>query len=146
MARWTTIALFTALPLWAAESIDELHERATTAHRQRNIGEASAFYARMLAAEPPAKPSENERALVRQFAPRLHLVAGEFFPLKDIVAIVHPDRPVIAYHLFWDDDIGYPADNEPCDHEIVWVEYDPATRVIVQVWTYFHGRVVSTPV
>ena len=61
------------------------------------------------------------------FAPRLVLVRGEFFPLKDIAAILHPEKPIIAYHLFWEDDLGFPSDNDPCDHEVVWIEYDPAS-------------------
>jgi hypothetical protein len=79
--------------------------------------------------------------LILKFAPRLHTVKGEFFPLKDIVAVMHPDRPVIAYHLFWDDDIDFPADNEPADHEIVWIEYDPTTKAVVQISTYLHGYI-----
>ena len=66
---------------------------------------------------------------------------GEYFPLKDIVAIIHPDKPVIAYHLFWDDDIDFPADNEPADHEIVWVEYDPVSKAVVQISTYLHSYI-----
>jgi len=56
----------------------------------------------------------------------------------------HPERPVIAYHLFWEDDLGFPSDNDPCDHEIVWIEYSPTTHDVVRVWTYFHGNIVTT--
>jgi hypothetical protein len=120
-----------------------LNEQAIAAHRQRNLGEASRFYARVLKLDSPVEPTAAQRALVLKFAPRLHTVSGEFFPLKNIAALVHPDRPVIGYHLFWDDDIAYPSDNEPCDHEIVWVEYDPATEQVVRVFTYFHGKILS---
>jgi len=113
------------------------------AHRKRCLSEASAAYTRLLERDRPADPTAEQRALIFKFAPRLYLVDGEFFPLKDIVAILHPDRPVIGYHLFWEDDIAYPADNDPCDHEIVWIEYDPATLKVVRVSTYFHGRVLS---
>jgi hypothetical protein len=126
------------------DTLSALNETAQAAQRKRNIGDASALYRRILEAEPPAEPTAAQRELVLRFAPRLNKVAGEFFPLKDIAAIVHPERPVIAYHLFWEDDIAYPADNEPCDHEIVWVEYDPATQRVVRVSSYFHGRIVST--
>lgn len=128
----------------AAETTAALNERALDAHRKRNIGDASALYGRVLEAEPPATPTAGQRALVLRFAPRLFHVAGEFFPLKDFAAILHPEKPIIAYHLFWEDDIGYPADNEPCDHEVVWVEYDPATRRVTRVTTYFHGKIIST--
>ena len=47
--------------------------------------------------------------------------------IRDLVAIHHPVQPWIAYHLFWGDDIDFPEDNDPADHEIVWVAYDPAT-------------------
>ncbi len=145
--RWVMVgALLWAMPVHGAESLEELAERAAAAHRQRNIGDASGLYGRMLQLEPPALPTDAQRELALKLAPRLHAVAGEFFPLKDIVAILHPDRPVIAYHLFWDDDIAYPADNEPCDHEIVWVEYDPGTHSVTRVSTYFHGHVVGAAV
>src|SRR5688572_26801639 len=121
----------------------ELNERALAAHRQRSLNEASRNYAELLKLDPPAAPTPAQRELVRRFAPRLLTVRGEFFPLKDVVAIVHPERPVIGYHLFWEDDIGYPSDNDPCDHEIVWVEYDPATLRVEHVSTYFHGRILS---
>jgi hypothetical protein len=122
-----------------------INAQALAAHRQRCLNEASKLYSQLLALDPPAAPGEVQRALVLKFAPRLETVDGEFFPLKDIVAIVHPDRPIIGYHLFWEDDIAYPSDNEPCDHEIVWVEYDPATRQVTHVSTYFHGKIQTNP-
>lgn len=121
----------------------QLNNQALAAHRQRNLGEASRYYNQLLKLDPPAEPTAAQQALVRKFTPRLHNVAGEFFPLKDIVAIIHPERPVIGYHLFWEDDIGYPSDNEPCDHEIVWIEFDPATEAVTRVSTYFHGRILA---
>ncbi|HEX2862771.1 MAG TPA: hypothetical protein VHN79_14080, partial [Lacunisphaera sp.] len=33
--------------------------------------------------------------------------------------------------------------NDPCDHEIVWVEYDPASLQVTRVSTYFHGRILA---
>ena len=30
---------------------------------------------------------------------------------------MHPQRRLIAYHFFWEDDIDFPEDNDPCDHE-----------------------------
>lgn len=130
--------------LSAAEDVEALNTEAQTAHGRRDLGTASALYKRILAADTPVVATDAQRVRVLKFAPRLMLVKGEYFPLKDIVAIVHPERPVIAYHLFWEDDLGFPSDNDPCDHEIVWIEYDPATDKLVRVWTYWHGRIVTT--
>jgi len=131
----------------AAESIDlpALNARAQAAHEKRNLGDSTPLYKQLLAAEPPQLPTAEQRALVLKFAPRLFNVAGEFFPLKDIAAIIHPGKPLIGYHLFWEDDIGFPSDNDPCDHEVVWVEYNPATLAVTRVATYFHRRIISTP-
>ncbi len=127
-----------------AEDLTALNVAAQAAHGKRNLGEASSLYTKILAQEPPLAPTAQQRARVLKFAPRLYNVPGEFFPLKDIVAIVHPERPVIGYHLFWEDDLGFPSDNDPCDHEVVWVEFDAATEKVVRVSTYWHGRIVST--
>lgn len=124
--------------------LEAINSAAQIAHGKRNLGDATPLYKQLLAAEPPAAPTSNERARVLKFAPRLHNVPGEFFPLKDIAAIIHPERPVIAYHLFWEDDLGFPSDNDPCDHEVVWVEYEPATQKVTHVYTYWHGRIVTT--
>lgn len=125
-------------------ALEAINAQAQTAHAKRNLGDSTPLYQQLLAAEPPLVPNAEQRKLVMKFAPRLHNVPDEFFPLKDFVAIVHPERPVIAYHLFWEDDLGFPSDNDPCDHEIVWIEYDPTTRNVTRVSTYFHGRIVST--
>lgn len=130
--------------LSAAEDVEALNAEAQAAHGKRDLGTASALYKRILAADTPVAATDAQRIRVLRFAPRLMLVKGEYFPLKDIVAIVHPERPVIAYHLFWEDDLGFPSDNDPCDHEVVWIEYDPATDKLVRVWTYWHGRIVTT--
>jgi hypothetical protein len=124
--------------------LEAINAEAQAAHGKRNLGESTPLYKQLLTAEPPAPPNAEQRALVLKFAPRLHNVPNEFFPLKDVVAILHPDKPVIAYHLFWDDDLGFPSDNDPCDHEVVWVEYEPTTQRVTRVWTYWHGRIVST--
>lgn len=128
----------------AADDIEKLNTEAQAAHGKRDLGTASGLYKRIVAAEAPEEADANVRARVLKFAPRLFKVAGEFFPLKDIVAIVHPERPVIGYHLFWEDDLGFPSDNDPCDHEVVWVEHDAAGEKVMRVWTYWHGRVVTT--
>lgn len=129
--------------LWAAP-LEEWSQQAQVAHGKRALNEASALYDRILAEEPPRLPTAAEQALVTRYAPRLFHPQGEFFGLKDIVAIVHPEKPVIAYHLFWEDDYGFPSDNDPCDHEIVWVTYAPDSGKVTQVSTYFHGHVITT--
>lgn len=143
------LLLATVFSVWlvspsAAEDKAALNAAAQAAHEKRDLGTASALYTRILADDAPLAPSDAQRVRVLKFAPRLMLVKGEYFPLKDIVAIIHPERPVIAYHLFWEDDLGFPSDNDPCDHEVVWVEYDPATDKLVRVWTYWHRRIVTT--
>lgn len=132
--------------VFAAEADDpaELNRRAQAAHLKRNLGDSTPLYNRLLAFDPPAAPTAAQRELVQRFAPRLHNVPGEFFPLKDIAAIFHPEKPIVAYHLFWEDDLGFPSDNDPCDHEVVWVEYDRATLKVVRVSTYWHGTIVTT--
>jgi hypothetical protein len=68
----------------------------------------------------------------------------ECFPLKDIVAVHHPSKPLIGYHLFWEDDYDFPDDYEPCDHEEVWIEYDPETEVVTNVMCWFHARILES--
>lgn len=147
--RLFLLALASFVPCLGADGTKSdpvaLNTAALAAHRQRSLNEASKLYSQLLAYEPPANPSAEQRALVLKFAPRLMTIAGEFFPLKDIVAIVHPDKSLIGYHLLWDDDIAYPSDNDPCDHEIVWVEYDAATQQVTRVLTYFHGAIQTNP-
>jgi hypothetical protein len=76
----------------------------------------------------------------------LYLQRDEWFPLERVVAVVHPERRVIAYHLLWRDDVhgsGVPF-TVPTDQEIIWVGYD-TTRAPDHVWTYWHGTILSTP-
>ncbi len=147
LRRLLTGFFFLVGAIHAAETpnLAALNAEAQVAHGKRNLGDSTPLYKKLLAADPPATPTAAQRELVLRYAPRLHHVAGEFFPLKDIVAILHPERPVIGYHLFWEDDLGFPSDNDPCDHEVVWVEYDRASLRVTRVATYFHGRIVATP-
>jgi hypothetical protein len=148
MTRFAPFIFLTALVarISAADSttLAALNAQAQAAHAKRNLGDSTPLYKQLLAAEPPAVPNAEQRALVLKFAPRLFNVPNEFFPLKDIAAILHPERPIIAYHLFWEDDLGFPSDNDPCDHEVVWVEYDVLKKTVTRVSTYWHGRIVST--
>jgi glycerophosphoryl diester phosphodiesterase len=119
--------------------------QANAYHLERRLDEASAQYRELLSLEPPTAPDGNQRAAIFRFAPRVFQVSGDPFGLKDVAAIHHPTEPVIAYHFFWEDDIDFPDDNDPCDHEVVWVRYDPNTMRVVSFHTYFHGRILSSP-
>ena len=115
------------------------------AHLRRSLREASDAYARALRAAPAREPSAAERALMLRFAPRILATPNEPFPLIDAAAILHPDRPWIAYHFFWEDDIDFPDDNDPCDHELMWVRLDAARQRLTGYFTYFHGRILEAP-
>jgi len=130
---------------WAADATDPatLNDQAQAAHRQRRLNEASKLYDQLLKLDTPVEPTAPQKELVLRFAPRIHTVAGEFFPLKDVVAIIHPDKPIIGYRLFWEDDLAFPSDGDPCDHEIIWIEYDPASLQVTRVATYFHGEILT---
>jgi hypothetical protein len=82
----------------------------------------------------------------RALAPVLYLQHDEWFPLSRAVAIVHPRRRVIAYHLLWKDDVfgAWIPRTIPTDEEIVWVGYD-STWAPTEVWTYWHGAILHTP-
>ncbi len=90
-------------------------------HENRRLNEASREYARALALDPGRELTADEWTLARRFAPRLYTTPTEFFGLRDAAVVVHPDRRLIAYHLFWDDDIDFLEDTDPCDHEVIWV-------------------------
>ncbi|MGE3309619.1 MAG: Ca2+-dependent phosphoinositide-specific phospholipase C [Limisphaerales bacterium] len=115
------------------------------AHQRRCLGEASGHYARALALDPssPGTPDDVERA--KRLAPVLLIHPEEPFRLRDVAVVIHPERPWLGYHLFWEDDLDFPEDNDPCDHEVIWVEFDPATGRNVAVHTYFHSRILSRP-
>jgi hypothetical protein len=121
----------------------EHHARGVEFHLERRLDEASRDYARALAIDPPRDLTPDEWALVRRFAPRLYVTSREFFPLKNAAVVLHPDQRLIAYHLFWEDDIDFPEDNDPCDHELMWVQYTQDKRELEKIWTYFHGRILS---
>ena len=96
---------------------------------------------------PAALPPEDTGAvLARQLAPVLYLQRDEKFPLVRAVAVLHPTRRVIAYHLLWRDDVqgGWLPFTSPTDQEIIWVGYD-STNAPTDIWTYWHGRILHTP-
>src|SRR5215510_14628886 len=79
----------------------KLHDRAITFHERRCLSVASTFYRHVLALDQPKEPSVAQVAAVMKFAPRLYTTPNEFFPLADVAAVIHPDKPLIGYHLFW---------------------------------------------
>lgn len=87
--------------------------------------------------------SADAATLARALAPVLFLQRDEWFPLERAVAVVHPTRPVIAYHLLWRDDVhgSWIPFTVPTDQEVVWVGYD-STRAPTDVWTYWHGKIL----
>jgi len=113
-------------------------------HLMRRLTEASGEYEVVLKLDPPRSASEDDLKLADKYAPRLFVNPEEFFDLKDLVAVIHPEKPIIAYNLFWDDDIDHPGDNDPSDHEVVWIEFDQNSRKAIGVYTYFHRALLST--
>src|SRR5215510_7177037 len=126
----------------AADSAEAHHQRGVEYHLRRCLDDASREYARALELDPPRELNAEEWRLARRFAPRLYATPSEFFPLKDFAVILHPAERLIAYHLFWEDDIDFPEDNDPCDHEVAWAEYGDDQVTITGFSTYFHGRIL----
>jgi hypothetical protein len=87
--------------------------------------------------------SDSAAILARALAPLLYIQRDEWFPLERVVAVVHPTRRVIAYHLLWRDDVhgSWIPFTVPTDEEIVWVGYD-STGAAVDLWTFWHGRLL----
>ncbi len=119
------------------------HQRGVAYHNRRCLDDASREYARTLELDPPRDLNAEEWRVARRFAPRIYTTPTEFFPLKDFAVILHPTARQIAYHLFWEDDIDFPEDNDPCDHELMWVQYSADGKSIEKIWTYFHGRILA---
>ena len=113
-------------------------------HLMRRLTEASGEYKVVLKLDPPRLASEDDLKLANKYAPRLFVNTEEFFDLKDLAAVIHPKRPIIAYNLFWEDDIDHPGDNDPSDHEVVWIEFDQNNGKVTGVYTYFHRAILST--
>jgi hypothetical protein len=90
-------------------------------------------------------PSDSGALLARALAPVLYLQRDETFPLSRAVAVVHPTRRVVAYHLLWRDDVhgAWIPFTVPTDEEVVWVGYD-STKAPNELWTYWHGRILHT--
>jgi hypothetical protein len=92
----------------------------------------------------PTHGSTELETLARRFAPVLRLHADEPYGIADVVAVFHPSRPLIGYHVFFVNDVVRPHDGERFDHEIVWVEYDAVSLKVADVSTYWHRTVLRT--
>jgi len=90
-------------------------------------------------------PDDSAAKLARALAPLLYLTRDEWFPLERVVAVVHPTRSVIAYHLLWRDDVhgSWIPFTVPTDQEVVWVGHD-GTGAPTDLWTYWHGTILHT--
>ena len=129
-------------PTPAQDAAHRHHQRGVEFHIKRCLDEASQEYAATLKLDPPIEATAEQTALVRHFLPRLFTTPSEPFRLQDFAVILHPSRRLVAYHLFWEDDIDFPEDNDPCDHEVLWVEYAEDLKTITGLSTYFHGRIL----
>src|SRR5262245_16692618 len=125
------------------ETAEFHHQLGVAYHLRRCLDDASREYARALELDPPRQLNDEDWKLARRFAPRIYVTQSEFFPLKDFAVVIHPTERLIAYHLFWEDDIDFPEDNDPCDHEVVWVQFARDGLSIERFWTYFHGRILE---
>jgi hypothetical protein len=88
-------------------------------------------------------PDDSAAILAKRLAPLLYLQPDETFPLSRVVAVAHPTRPIIAYHLLWRDDVhgAWLPFTIPTDEEVVWVGYD-STKAPTDIWTFWHGRIL----
>jgi len=88
---------------------------------------------------------EDLAKLARSLAPVLFLQRDEWFPLSRVVAVVHPTRRIVAYHLLWRDDVhgSWIPFTVPTDQEIVWVGYD-SSGAPTDLWAFWHGNILHT--
>jgi hypothetical protein len=82
--------------------------------------------------------------LALRFAPRLYLQAEEPYEIESVIPVFHPAQPVIAYHIFFEDDALYSKKGLGLDHELVWVRYDPVTLKLMDVITFWHRTTLRT--
>lgn len=88
--------------------------------------------------------SDSAARLARSLAPTLYLHPKESFRLERVVAVVHPARPIIAYHLLWTDDaygVWIPF-TKATDQEIVWIGYERSSGAPTDIWTFWHGDIL----
>lgn len=141
-----SIAQLELLKKACPENVHYTSWQAEYYHLDGNLRRSGEQYRSVLEQDPPLQLTEDELRLIRKFCPVLQTTAQECFPLKDVVAVHHPELPLIGYHLFWEDDYDYPDDFEPCDHEEIWVEYNPAEESVTKVMSFFHSRVIESDV
>ena len=120
---FTAVALFTALLMDACASGRNVRTVSTLEHRDGVT---------------------NLHALALRFAPRLYLHPDEPFEITEIIPVFHPVKPIVAYHIFFEDDALFAGRGKEVDHEIVWVEYDPVTLKVSNVATLWHRTVLRT--
>ena len=127
------------------KDVPHIYIQAMELHKKRRLDDASALYRAVLRLERPKKPTEEQVSLARRFLPRVYTTKREPFELKDLVIAIHPKKTtrLIGYHLIWDDDIDFLADNDPADHEIVWIRYSKDLNV-EEAWSYWHSKVLFT--
>ena len=127
------------------KDVSHIYAQAVEFHRQRRLDEAASLYETTLKLEPPGPPTDEQVGLVRRFLPRVFVTPEEPFKLRDLIAIVHPDRKqrLIGYHLIWEDDIDFLTDNDPADHEVVWVKYSK-DRKVEAAWSFWHSDILTT--
>jgi hypothetical protein len=88
-------------------------------------------------------PNDSAASVARALAPVLYLQRDEWFHLERVVAVLHPNRPIVGYYLLWADDVqgAWIPRTKATDEEIVWVGYD-STHAPTDVWTYWHGTIL----
>lgn len=79
-----------------------------------------------------------------RFAPRLYTNPSEPYRIRDLIVFIHPEKPLIAYHLIWEDDSIGAGLGAESDHEIAWVEYDPISLKLVNFWVLWHRGILRT--
>jgi hypothetical protein len=126
------------------QNVNYVSQQAEFYHLDGSLRKAGELYRKALEMDPLLPLTEKEERLILKFCPILMVTPKECFPLKDIVAVHHPSKPIIGYHLFWEDDYDFPDDYEPCDHEECWIEYDPETEVVTNVMSWFHARILES--
>jgi RimJ/RimL family protein N-acetyltransferase len=94
----------------------------------------------------PAAADSSAVALARSLAPVLYVQRDEYFPLERVVAVVHPQCPVVAYVLDWKWDVNgqWVPWSKSSDEEEVWVGFDSLSHLPTDLWTYWHGSILHT--
>lgn len=122
-----------------------IYAQAMELHKKRHLDEASELYRTVLKLEKPRDPSEKEMRQAQRFLPRIFTTRLEPFGLRDLAVLFHPDKSkrLIGYHLIWEDDIDYLDDNDPADHEVIWIKHGKDEQV-EEAWSFAHGSILST--